>query len=106
MSTSARCMPRPYRPVNAPGSPGFAAGTNGRTWPSAAAQDNGFTIVRTVRRGQVPGHLLLGVNAADMTVDHARRRLSEATTWEQVSRSAGFAEACPVPLPGEDSDLG
>ncbi|WP_430383526.1 SDR family NAD(P)-dependent oxidoreductase [Streptomyces sp. P10-4] len=59
-------------------------------------------IVRTVRRGQVPGHLLLGVNAVTMAVDHSRRRLAEATAWEKVSRSADFGEPYPVPLPPED----
>ncbi|GAA2195665.1 SDR family NAD(P)-dependent oxidoreductase [Streptomyces bangladeshensis] len=59
-------------------------------------------IVRTVRRDQVPGHLLLGVNAVTMAVDHSRRRLAEATAWEEVSRSADFGEPYPVPLPPED----
>ncbi|CUW32951.1 MULTISPECIES: SDR family NAD(P)-dependent oxidoreductase [Streptomyces] len=59
-------------------------------------------IVRTVRRDQVPGHLLLGVNAVTMAVDHSRRRLAEATAWEKVSRSADFGEPYPVPLPPED----
>ncbi|MGV9755628.1 SDR family NAD(P)-dependent oxidoreductase [Streptomyces tricolor] len=58
-------------------------------------------IVRTVRRDQVPGHLLLGVNAVTMAVDHSRRRLAEATAWEKVSRSADFGEPYPVPLPPE-----
>ncbi|BCM65047.1 ketoreductase [Streptomyces sp. EAS-AB2608] len=58
-------------------------------------------IVRTVRRDQVPGHLLLGVNAVTMAVDHSRRRLAEATAWEEVSRSADFGEPYPVPLPPE-----
>ncbi|MGW5198154.1 SDR family NAD(P)-dependent oxidoreductase [Streptomyces spiralis] len=59
-------------------------------------------IVRTVRRGQVPTHLLLGVNAAAMALDHSRRRLAEATAWEKVSRSADFGEPYPAQLPPED----
>ncbi|MEU5792905.1 SDR family NAD(P)-dependent oxidoreductase [Streptomyces sp. NPDC047813] len=58
-------------------------------------------IVRTVRGGEVPGHLLLGVNAATMALDHSRRQLAEASAWEQVSRSADFGEPHPVPLPSE-----
>ncbi|MGW4276230.1 SDR family NAD(P)-dependent oxidoreductase [Streptomyces seoulensis] len=58
-------------------------------------------IVRTVGREQVPGHLLLGVNAATMALEHSRGRLAEATAWEQVSRSADFAEPYPVELPPE-----
>ncbi|KAB2970865.1 SDR family NAD(P)-dependent oxidoreductase [Streptomyces sp. SS1-1] len=56
-------------------------------------------IVRTVRRGEVPGHLLLGVNAVDMALDYSRRQLAEAEAWEAVSRSADFAESYPVELP-------
>ncbi|MFJ3440795.1 SDR family NAD(P)-dependent oxidoreductase [Streptomyces sp. NPDC086081] len=56
-------------------------------------------IVRTVRRGEVPGHLLLGVNAVTMALDYSRRQLAEASAWEKVSRSADFAEPYPVELP-------
>ncbi|OIK23553.1 SDR family NAD(P)-dependent oxidoreductase [Streptomyces malaysiense] len=58
-------------------------------------------IVRTVRRGEVPGHLPLGVNAATMALDHAHRRLAEASAWAEVSRSADFGEPYPVPLPSQ-----
>ncbi|MGM9469930.1 SDR family NAD(P)-dependent oxidoreductase [Streptomyces murinus] len=60
-------------------------------------------IVRTVRRGEVPSHLLLGVNAATMALDHDRRRLAEVSAWEKVSRSADFGEPYPVPLPSEEA---
>ncbi|MGW4888317.1 SDR family NAD(P)-dependent oxidoreductase [Streptomyces murinus] len=60
-------------------------------------------IVRTVRRGEIPSHLLLGVNAATMALDHDRRRLAEASAWEKVSRSADFGEPYPVPLPSEEA---
>ncbi|MFB6671218.1 SDR family NAD(P)-dependent oxidoreductase [Streptomyces sp. NPDC056390] len=56
-------------------------------------------IVRTVRRGRVPGHLLLGANAVTMALDYSRRQLAEAGAWEQVSRSADFVEPYPVDLP-------
>ncbi|MFJ5925094.1 SDR family NAD(P)-dependent oxidoreductase [Kitasatospora sp. NPDC092948] len=56
-------------------------------------------IVRTVRGGELPSHLLLGVNAVTMALDYSRRQLAEATAWEQVSRSADFAEPYPVELP-------
>ncbi|MFG2656994.1 SDR family NAD(P)-dependent oxidoreductase [Streptomyces sp. NPDC048425] len=56
-------------------------------------------IVRTVRGGRVPGHLLLGVNAVTMALDYSRRQLAEAGAWEQVSRSADFVEPYPVDLP-------
>lgn len=59
-------------------------------------------IVRTVRRGPVPSHLLLGVTAAKMALDHSRGRLSQATAWEAVSNSADFGEPYPAQLPSED----
>ncbi|MFH8336629.1 SDR family NAD(P)-dependent oxidoreductase [Streptomyces sp. AM6-12] len=59
-------------------------------------------IVRTVRRGDVPGHLLLGVNAVTMALDYSRRQLAEAGAWEEVSRSADFGQPYPVPLPSPE----
>ncbi|MEV7076296.1 SDR family NAD(P)-dependent oxidoreductase [Streptomyces sp. NPDC093990] len=56
-------------------------------------------IVRTVRRGEVPSHLLLGVNAVTMALDYSRRQLAEASAWDKVSRSADFTEPYPVELP-------
>ncbi|CAK7286181.1 SDR family NAD(P)-dependent oxidoreductase [Streptomyces sp. RM1] len=56
-------------------------------------------VVRTVHGGDVPGHLLLGVNAVTMALDYSRRQLAEATAWEEVSRSADFGEPYPVRLP-------
>ncbi len=49
----------------------------------------------------VPSHLLLGVNAADMALDYSRRQLDEATAWEDVSRSADFAEPYPAEFPAD-----
>ena len=59
-------------------------------------------IVAVVRRGDVPSHLLLGVNAVEMSLAYSRRQLEEAAAWEKVSRSAGHGGALPraVPRPG------
>jgi len=54
-------------------------------------------IVNTVKRDNPPTHLLLGVNAVEMALRYSRRQLAEATAWENVSRSADYAE----PYPGE-----
>lgn len=56
-------------------------------------------IVRTVRRDEIPSHLLLGVNAVTMALDYSHGQLREATTWEKVSRSADFDEPYPAQLP-------
>jgi NAD(P)-dependent dehydrogenase (short-subunit alcohol dehydrogenase family) len=63
--------------------------------PVRAAQ----IIVQAVKRDNLPSHLLLGVNAVDMSLDYSRRQIDEASEWEKVSRSADFAQAYPVDLP-------
>ncbi len=60
-------------------------------------------IVRVVHHGDLPSHLLLGVNASDMALDYSRRQLVEATRWQSVSRSADFAEEYPADLPPEEA---
>jgi NAD(P)-dependent dehydrogenase (short-subunit alcohol dehydrogenase family) len=61
-------------------------------------------IVRVAHRGDVPSHLLLGLNAVTMALDYSSRQLTEATTWEPVSRSADFAEPYPTDLPPDTAD--
>jgi hypothetical protein len=56
-------------------------------------------IVRVVKRGNPPAHLLLGVTAIEMALDYSRRQLAEATAWESVSRSADYAGPYPADFP-------
>jgi NAD(P)-dependent dehydrogenase (short-subunit alcohol dehydrogenase family) len=56
-------------------------------------------IVQVVKRESVPSHLLMGVNAVEMGLAYSRRQLEQAEAWEQVSRSADYAEPYPVPMP-------
>jgi NAD(P)-dependent dehydrogenase (short-subunit alcohol dehydrogenase family) len=63
--------------------------------PARAAE----IIVRVVKRGNPPSHLLLGVTAVEMALDYSRRQTEEATAWENVSRSADYAEPYPAELP-------
>jgi NAD(P)-dependent dehydrogenase (short-subunit alcohol dehydrogenase family) len=58
-------------------------------------------LVQVVKRDNLPSHLLLGVNAADMALDYSRRQLDEATAWENVSRSADFSEPYPAEFPAD-----
>ncbi len=60
-------------------------------------------IVQVVRRGNPPGHLLLGVNAVEMALAYSRGRLAEATAWEKVGRSADVLEPYPAPFPPLDA---
>jgi NAD(P)-dependent dehydrogenase (short-subunit alcohol dehydrogenase family) len=61
-------------------------------------------IVRVVKRESVPSHLLMGVNAVEMGLAYSRRQLEQAEAWEQVSRSADYAEPYPVPLPPDGTE--
>jgi NAD(P)-dependent dehydrogenase (short-subunit alcohol dehydrogenase family) len=63
--------------------------------PARAAE----IIVTTAKRDNPPSHLLLGVNAVEMALDNSKRQLAEATTWENVSRSADYAEPYPAQYP-------
>lgn len=56
-------------------------------------------VVEVAERQHPPTHLLLGANAVDMALAYSEQQISEATTWEDVSRSADFAGAYPVTPP-------
>ncbi|MET8546399.1 SDR family NAD(P)-dependent oxidoreductase [Kitasatospora sp. NPDC004799] len=56
-------------------------------------------LVRVAKRRDIPHHLPLGVNAAELSIAMDRRLLAEDTRWREVARSADFAEAYPVAFP-------
>jgi NAD(P)-dependent dehydrogenase (short-subunit alcohol dehydrogenase family) len=62
-------------------------------------------IVQVVKRESVPSHLLLGINAVEMGLEYSHRQLEEAEAWEQVSRSADYAEPYPAPLPPDGREI-
>lgn len=63
--------------------------------PTRAAE----IVVRVVHSDDRPSHLLLGVNAVELSIAQSRRQLAEATAWRDVGRSADAAEPYPIPLP-------
>jgi NAD(P)-dependent dehydrogenase (short-subunit alcohol dehydrogenase family) len=63
--------------------------------PARAAE----IIVNTVKRDNPPSHLLLGVTAVQMALRYSARQVAEATAWEDVSRSADYAEPYPAQYP-------
>jgi NAD(P)-dependent dehydrogenase (short-subunit alcohol dehydrogenase family) len=65
--------------------------------PARAAE----IIVTAVKRDHPPSHLLLGVGAVTMALNYSRRQVSEATAWENVSRSADYAEPYPAGYPAD-----
>jgi NAD(P)-dependent dehydrogenase (short-subunit alcohol dehydrogenase family) len=60
-------------------------------------------IVGAVRRDNPPSHLLLGVNAVEMAMEYSRRQLAQSAAWEDISRSADFAERYPAPFPPDEA---
>jgi len=56
-------------------------------------------IVRAATREHPPTHLLLGVNAVDMSLAYSRRQIAEAEAWAAVGRSADYAEPYPADFP-------
>ena len=65
--------------------------------PARAAE----IIVKTVKRKNVPSHLLLGANAVELALRYSQNQLDEATTWRTVGRSADYAEPYPAEFPSD-----
>ncbi|MGW4812945.1 SDR family NAD(P)-dependent oxidoreductase [Kitasatospora cineracea] len=95
-SMTVHPVPEPYEQTVGAMNRRVRQGTSGAAGDPARAAE---ILVRTVRRGDAPGHLLLGANAVSMALDYSRRQLEEAGAWEKVSRSADFTEPYPVELP-------
>ena len=56
-------------------------------------------IVEAVKRHNPPSHLLLGVTAVEMALGYSRRQAAEASAWQDVSRSADYAQPYPAEFP-------
>ncbi|MCI2421635.1 SDR family NAD(P)-dependent oxidoreductase [Saccharopolyspora sp. K220] len=59
-------------------------------------------IVRAVKRDNPPSHLLLGVNAVEMSLAYSQQQIAEATSWEDVSRSADYNQPYPANFPADE----
>ncbi|MET3924353.1 SDR family NAD(P)-dependent oxidoreductase [Devosia sp. 2618] len=58
-------------------------------------------IVNVVKRDTLPSHLLLGVNAVDMSRAYSNGQLAELETWAGVSKSADTNQPFPQPFPAD-----
>jgi NAD(P)-dependent dehydrogenase (short-subunit alcohol dehydrogenase family) len=67
--------------------------------PAGDPERGAEIIVQAVKRENPPSHLLLGVNAVDMALDYSRRQIAEASAWQDVSRSADYAQPYPAEFP-------
>lgn len=65
--------------------------------PARAAE----ILVSVAKRTNIPEHLPLGVNAAEMSVAQDRRLLADDLAWAPVSRSADFGEPYPAEFPAD-----
>lgn len=64
-------------------------------------QRAGEALVRLAKLTDVPSHFLLGAFAAQAAIAYSNTQIEEATLWQAASASLDFAQAYPVPLPGE-----
>jgi NAD(P)-dependent dehydrogenase (short-subunit alcohol dehydrogenase family) len=60
-------------------------------------------LVSVAKRTNIPEHLPLGVNAAEMSVAQDRRLLADDLAWAPVSRSADFGEPYPAEFPADEA---
>ena len=60
-------------------------------------------LVQVAKRGDIPDHLPLGVNAVEGSIRLDQRLLADDRTWAAVGRSADFNQPYPVELPAEIS---
>jgi NAD(P)-dependent dehydrogenase (short-subunit alcohol dehydrogenase family) len=63
--------------------------------PARAAE----ILVQVAKRRDIPDHLPLGVNAAELSIHLDEKLLAEDRKWRNVSRSADFSEPYPVEFP-------
>jgi NAD(P)-dependent dehydrogenase (short-subunit alcohol dehydrogenase family) len=68
--------------------------------PARAAE----ILVQVAKRRDIPRHLPLGVNAAEMSIALDEQLLTEDRKWRDVSRSADSNEPYPAPFPPDLSD--
>jgi NAD(P)-dependent dehydrogenase (short-subunit alcohol dehydrogenase family) len=65
--------------------------------PARAAE----IVVQVAKRGDIPYHLPLGVNAAEGSIRLDERLLASDRKWREVSRSADFSEPYPTQFPAD-----
>jgi len=73
--------------------------------PAGDPQRGAEIIVEAARRDNPPSHLLLGAAAAEMAIGYSRRQIAEAAAWQDVSRSADYAQPYPAPYPPDKPEL-
>jgi NAD(P)-dependent dehydrogenase (short-subunit alcohol dehydrogenase family) len=61
-------------------------------------------LVKLAKRNDMPHHLPLGVNAAEMSLRQDQQLLNEDSKWGQVGRSADFSEPYPVEFPPDKNE--
>jgi NAD(P)-dependent dehydrogenase (short-subunit alcohol dehydrogenase family) len=67
--------------------------------PAGDPKRAGEILVRVIKSGHRPTHLLLGTSAVRLAQDYCRRQLAEEEAWRQVSTSADSGQPYPAELP-------
>ncbi|GBQ65113.1 SDR family NAD(P)-dependent oxidoreductase [Komagataeibacter intermedius] len=62
----------------------------------------GEIIVRTVKRANIPTHLVLGGGAVQSAIAYSNKQIAEATAWQAISNSADFGQEYPVDMPADE----
>jgi NAD(P)-dependent dehydrogenase (short-subunit alcohol dehydrogenase family) len=95
-SMTVRAIPEAYEPTVGFMNTRMRQNSDG---PAGDPQRAAEILVQVAKRRDIPFHLPLGVNAAEMSIAQDHRLLAEDEKWRQVSRSADFAEPYPAEFP-------
>ncbi|MCE0744662.1 MULTISPECIES: SDR family NAD(P)-dependent oxidoreductase [Acetobacteraceae] len=62
----------------------------------------GEIIVRTVKRANIPTHLVLGGGAVQSAIAYSNKQIAEVTAWQAISNSADFGQEYPADMPADE----
>ncbi|OAJ67080.1 SDR family NAD(P)-dependent oxidoreductase [Gluconobacter cerinus] len=62
----------------------------------------GEIIVRTVKRANIPTHLVLGGAAVQSAIAYSNKQIAEVTAWQAISNSADFDQEYPVEMQADE----
>ncbi|GBQ42804.1 short-chain dehydrogenase/reductase [Komagataeibacter saccharivorans] len=62
----------------------------------------GEIIVRTVKRVNIPTHLVLGGGAVQSAIAYSNKQIAEVTVWQAISNSADFGQEYPADMPADE----
>jgi NAD(P)-dependent dehydrogenase (short-subunit alcohol dehydrogenase family) len=100
-SMTVATIPEAYAPTVGAMNSRVRQSTDGPAGDPARAAE---ILVQVAKRGDIPYHLPLGVNAVEGSIRLDEQLVAEARKWSKVSRSADFSEPYPVEFPADRPD--